>query len=246
MAAGPALSRHLFMQGRLRHLFLQGRLPLIAKQPHRQLSSSSIPASQTSEEAAAAVKFVVDRGYQQPVAEEVVKTLLDTGIPKSAILKTVTTMAGSYDIGVDAGLEALAGACEQELAKMEGRKLIRFLVQPPQETAEPFFCEGYEGMTITDVVNHGTGLNANLLGEHIECACSGTMACSTCQLIVHPEWFAKMDPPSEAEMDMIDLAYEPEETSRLGCAIVLTPELEGLKVQIPSGSNNLFDHIPFE
>ena len=84
------------------------------------------------------------------------------------------------------------------------------------------------------------------LGEYIECACAGIMGCSTCHVVISPEWFSsdgdettKIGPPCEAELDMIDLAYEPEVTSRLGCQIKLTTELDGLVVLLPAGSNNL-------
>ena len=39
-------------------------------------------------------------------------------------------------------------------------------------------------------------------------ACDGTLSCSTCHLVVHPEWFPKIsDPITEEEEDMLDLAY---------------------------------------
>eukprot|EP00435_Cladocopium_sp_Y103_P009844 s4266_g2.t1 len=50
----------------------------------------------------------------------------------------------------------------------------------------------------------------------------------------------------EAEEDMIELAFEPSDTSRLGCQLRLSPKLEGMTVIIPGGANNMFDHIPFE
>lgn len=59
------------------------------------------------------------------------------------------------------------------------------------------------------------------------------------------KWFEAVGDPSEAELDMIDLAFDPVDTSRLGCQLVLSPELDGLEVKIPGRSNNLMDHIPF-
>ena len=49
-----------------------------------------------------------------------------------------------------------------------------------------------------------------------------------------------------AELDMIDLAHEPTDFSRLGCQVILKPELDGLRVTIPGGANNMFDDIPFQ
>ena len=53
-----------------------------------------------------------------------------------------------------------------------------------------------------------------------------------------------MGPASEAELDMIDLAHEPTDHSRLGCQLVLAKAIDGMVVEIPAGANNLFDHIP--
>lgn len=57
---------------------------------------------------------------------------------------------------------------------------------------------------------------------------------------------AAVGPPSEAEQDMLDLAHEPRDTSRLACQLVLSPAVDGMRLTIPAGANNLFDYIPFE
>jgi len=44
---------------------------------------------------------------------------------------------------------------------------------------------------------------------------------------------------------MLELAFERKDESRLGCQILLAPELEGLEIQIPKGVNNMFDVLPF-
>lgn len=109
-----------------------------------------------------------------------------------------------------------------------------------------FEVEAVEGTSLTDVAKFGTSPGASTLGEYIECACSGIMACSTCHVVVDPGWFPKVGEPCEAEADMLDLAYGPRETSRLGCQLVLTEELDGMVVRIPGGANNLMDFVPFE
>ncbi len=75
-------------------------------------------------------------------------------------------------------------------------------------------------------------------GIDIEGACEGSLACSTCHVIVDPEWFGKLTPPTEDEEDMLDLAFGLEETSRLGCQIVMTEELDGLVVRLPKATRN--------
>lgn len=75
-------------------------------------------------------------------------------------------------------------------------------------------------------------------GIDIEGACEGNMACSTCHLIIDPEWHAKLAEPSEEEEDMLDLAYDLTRTSRLGCQIVVSEALDGLRVRLPREIRN--------
>nr|WP_295742945.1 ferredoxin family 2Fe-2S iron-sulfur cluster binding protein [uncultured Acidocella sp.] len=75
-------------------------------------------------------------------------------------------------------------------------------------------------------------------GVDIEGACEGSLACSTCHVIVDPEWFGKLKGPSEDEEDMLDLAFGLEKTSRLGCQIVMSEALDGLVVKLPSATRN--------
>lgn len=76
-------------------------------------------------------------------------------------------------------------------------------------------------------------------GIDIEGACEGQMACSTCHVVVEPEWFAKLPAPCEEEQDMLDLAFGLTRTSRLGCQIVIDEALDGLVVRLPEATRNL-------
>ncbi len=67
------------------------------------------------------------------------------------------------------------------------------------------------------------------------------MACSTCHVIVDPAYIDKLKEPSDDELDMLDLAYGLTETSRLGCQIVMTEELDGLIVRLPKEVRNMLD-----
>jgi 2Fe-2S ferredoxin len=73
----------------------------------------------------------------------------------------------------------------------------------------------------------------------IEGACEGSLSCSTCHVIVDPEWYDLLKEASEDEEDMLDLAFGLTQTSRLGCQIVITEELDGLTVQLPKATRNL-------
>jgi 2Fe-2S ferredoxin len=73
----------------------------------------------------------------------------------------------------------------------------------------------------------------------IEGACEGALACSTCHVIVETHWHGRLPPPEEDEEDMLDLAFALTRTSRLGCQITITPELDGLSVRLPPETRNL-------
>jgi ferredoxin, 2Fe-2S len=79
---------------------------------------------------------------------------------------------------------------------------------------------------------------AHKYGVDIEGACEGSLACSTCHVIVDPSWFGKLVRPTEDEEDMLDLAFGLTQTSRLGCQIVMTDELDGLVVKLPAATRN--------
>src|SRR5581483_5609911 len=73
----------------------------------------------------------------------------------------------------------------------------------------------------------------------IEGACEGSLACSTCHVIVDPEWYDLLKEASEDEEDMLDLAFGLTATSRLGCQIIITEELDGLTVRLPAATRNM-------
>jgi len=75
-------------------------------------------------------------------------------------------------------------------------------------------------------------------GVDIEGACEGSLACSTCHVIVDPSWYARLSKATEDEEDMLDLAFGLQATSRLGCQIVMTPELDGLVVKLPAATRH--------
>jgi ferredoxin len=71
-------------------------------------------------------------------------------------------------------------------------------------------------------------------------ACGGSCACSTCHVVVEDEGFYdKMPEPEDDENDMLDLAFGLTETSRLGCQVKMTKELDGLRVRLPAMTRNL-------
>lgn len=79
---------------------------------------------------------------------------------------------------------------------------------------------------------------ARIFDVPLEGACEGSLACSTCHVIIDEEFFGELSEASEDEEDMLDLAFGLTATSRLGCQIMLTDELDGLRVKLPSATRN--------
>lgn len=75
--------------------------------------------------------------------------------------------------------------------------------------------------------------------DELEGACEGSLACSTCHLVIDKEYFDILDDANEDEEDMLDLAFGLTPTSRLGCQIKMREGLDGLKVRIPDDNSNI-------
>jgi len=107
-------------------------------------------------------------------------------------------------------------------------------------------------ITVTFIMRDGTARDLSAeVGEtlldvsrkhdisEIEGACGGAMACSTCHVIIDKGWYAKLPRPTGEETDMIDLAKGVTRTSRLGCQIRLTAEMDGLIIRLPEEAMSL-------
>ena len=68
-----------------------------------------------------------------------------------------------------------------------------------------------------------------ILGE-----CNGSLACATCHVIVDPAWAAKLPAVSDDEEAMLDTVFDLKPTSRLSCQIRLSPELDGIRMSLPT------------
>lgn len=76
-------------------------------------------------------------------------------------------------------------------------------------------------------------------GIDLEGACEGSLACSTCHVIVETDWYDVLPDATEDEEDMLDLAFGLTRTSRLGCQIMVSEELDGLTVRLPAATRNM-------
>ena len=101
--------------------------------------------------------------------------------------------------------------------------------------------ETAQGETVSAEAEPGDNLLrvAQAAGLPLEGTCEGQMACSTCHVIVAPDWFDRLEEASEEEEDMLDLAAGVARTSRLSCQIELTAEMDGLTVRIPATGHDM-------
>ncbi|PIA14001.1 ferredoxin [Coemansia reversa NRRL 1564] len=74
----------------------------------------------------------------------------------------------------------------------------------------------------------------------LEGACEGACACSTCHVILPDNIYDRLPEPSDEENDMLDLAFGLTDTSRLGCQVMLSPEMEGMRIKLPSATRNFY------
>lgn len=116
--------------------------------------------------------------------------------------------------------------------KENSEKIKVIFIKPDGSKVEVF---GNEGDSILEIAHAPE--NADKL--YLEGACEGALACSTCHVIVEDDWFNKLDEATNDEEDMLDLAWDLQSNSRLGCQIRLTRELDGIVLRLPSGSRNI-------
>ncbi|HEY4199834.1 MAG TPA: 2Fe-2S iron-sulfur cluster-binding protein [Devosiaceae bacterium] len=89
--------------------------------------------------------------------------------------------------------------------------------------------EGLEGWRVMEVIRDW-GLN-------IKAECGGACACATCHVYVDDAWFGKLADPSDDEEDLLYSTLDKKPNSRLSCQILMSDELDGLKVRLaPSAS----------
>ena len=84
--------------------------------------------------------------------------------------------------------------------------------------------EGRDGWTMMEILRDA--------GLPVVAECGGACACATCHVYVEDGWYDKLDPPSDSETDMLDMALAVEPNSRLSCQLTCAPELDGIKVTL--------------
>lgn len=110
---------------------------------------------------------------------------------------------------------------------MTVEKIKVIFVEGDKETE----VEALVGLSILEVA-HNNDID-------LEGACEGSLACATCHVVLEEKIYNSLEEPEEAEEDMLDLAFGLTHTSRLGCQIILTKELDGMRVILPSATRNI-------
>jgi 2Fe-2S ferredoxin len=200
------------------------RLPAFAYRRFTATSGSGVDASLADR--------LSELGIDADVHAEVVSTLA------SVSGKDITV--SSIDAFGASGIKDLAASIQNQRPKPGApvRQRRDITISIPHHRTE-FTVNWRQGQSFMQLAQ-----DDEVLREYIEASCSGTMACCSCHVYLDPKSFEALGgKPCVSERDMLDLAYEWKETSRLGCQVHLTDELlklDEIVITIPAGVNNVF------
>jgi ferredoxin-2, mitochondrial len=189
---------------------------------HRRATLSTTSRSQSS-----ALEYLqAVKGYNESVSKSILKAF-----PSTPTVPELTQLSNS------GGLKAIADAVIREAtlqAETSLRADVEVNITIPQDGNKRLTLIVKEGQSLLDVLD-----DYPELGSQLECTCAGIAACSTCHVIVSPDWFDKLPAAEEHEQDMIDLAAENTATSRLGCQLKFAREHSGIEIALPLEWNDL-------
>eukprot|EP01116_Phalansterium_solitarium_P003404 TRINITY_DN14223_c0_g1_i1.p1 TRINITY_DN14223_c0_g1~~TRINITY_DN14223_c0_g1_i1.p1 ORF type:complete len:161 (+),score=6.75 TRINITY_DN14223_c0_g1_i1:58-540(+) len=137
------------------------------------------------------------------------------------------------------------GCCSVQARRIQWAGCKRYFSSTDTASGPPVkitFVNPKEHLRVTCEVPAGTNIldAAHKNDIDLEGACEGSLACSTCHVIVKdPKIYEKLGEPSDEENDMLDLAFGLTETSRLGCQVKLTPDISGIEVELPAATRNM-------
>lgn len=67
----------------------------------------------------------------------------------------------------------------------------------------------------------------------IDADCGGACACATCHVYVEGGFLSKLKAKDDMEDSMLDFAEGVEDNSRLSCQILMSDDLDGIRVKTP-------------
>ena len=94
----------------------------------------------------------------------------------------------------------------------------------------------YQGKTSNIDANVGDSLMEAAVSNDvpgIDADCGGACACATCHVYISEDWMALVGKPEDLEAEMLDVAEEVKENSRLSCQVSVSEEMDGLVVTTP-------------
>lgn len=107
------------------------------------------------------------------------------------------------------------------------------------EKIKVFFIENNKEIEVEASVGLSILEVAHKNNIDLEGACEGSLACATCHVILEDQVYNSIEYPTDSEEDMLDLAFGLTRTSRLGCQIILTNKLDGIRIKVPSATRNI-------
>lgn len=84
--------------------------------------------------------------------------------------------------------------------------------------------EAVEGWRVMEIIRE--------YGLPIKAECGGACACATCHVYVDSDWLESLSQMTQEEEDMLDGAFDLQDTSRLSCQLIMTPRLDGLRLTL--------------
>ncbi|GJL85463.1 MAG: (2Fe-2S) ferredoxin [Micavibrio sp.] len=89
---------------------------------------------------------------------------------------------------------------------------------------EEHTLDAVEGWRVMEIIrDHGLKMKAE---------CGGACACATCHVYIDEEWAVKLSAKRDEEEEMLDEAFHLQDNSRLSCQIIMSEDLDGLKVKL--------------
>ena len=95
------------------------------------------------------------------------------------------------------------------------------------QKGEVHHLEGLEGFRVMEIIRDW--------GLPIKAECGGACACAICHVYIAEKWLDKLVPPTDEEIEMLDMAFDVRDNSRLSCQIIMKPDLEGLELELAPG-----------
>lgn len=99
----------------------------------------------------------------------------------------------------------------------------------------------FDGTEHTVEIEEGSSLMSGAVANGvpgIDADCGGSCACATCHVHVDAAWTTAVGgPATELEAELLQLAPEVRDTSRLSCQIKMRPELDGIVVRLPESQH---------